>query len=90
MIYNILNGDALAYSFAAATIEGDIIVMREALIDGDVAANSLQALWHARAKHFGTTTTEYYNKSVTEFEKIINAPDGSEFNLWLWHLALRR
>jgi hypothetical protein len=82
MIYNILNGDALAYSFAAATIEGDIIVMREALIEGDVAANSLQALWHARANHFGISSTEYYNKSVTEFEKIINATEGSEFNLW--------
>lgn len=35
MIYNILNGDSLAYSFPDTKIEGDVIVVREALIDGD-------------------------------------------------------
>ncbi|RZM06460.1 MAG: hypothetical protein EOO88_53365 [Pedobacter sp.] len=39
MVYNILNGDSLAYSFPAAKMEGDIIVFREALIDGDLPAD---------------------------------------------------
>ncbi len=33
MVYNILNGDSLAYSFPDAKIEGDVIVAREGLID---------------------------------------------------------
>jgi hypothetical protein len=37
MVFNILNGDALAYSFPDAKIEGAIIVVRETLIDGDLS-----------------------------------------------------
>lgn len=82
MIYHILNGDALAYSFPDANIEGEIIVAREALIDGDLSGNDLQDFWHSRAKYMGLTATEYHDKVVSEFEKIVNAPDDSEFNLW--------
>ncbi|MBV9989264.1 MAG: hypothetical protein JO301_16410 [Chitinophagaceae bacterium] len=82
MIYNILNGDSLAHSFSDAKIEGDIIVVREALIDGDVSGNDLQAFWHSRARYLELTDAEYRHKVVSEFEKIMNAPDGSEFNLW--------
>ena len=32
MIYNILNGDPLAYSFPEAKIDGEIIVVREGLL----------------------------------------------------------
>lgn len=82
MVYNILNGDALAYSFPDAKIGGDIIVMREALIDGDLSGNNLRDFWRARATYLGLTEAEYHDKVVTEFEKIMNAPDDSEFNLW--------
>lgn len=82
MIYNILNGDALAYSFSDAKIEGNIIVVREGLIDGDLSGNDLQEFWRSRAKYIRVTEAEYFNKVVSEFEKIMNAPDDSEFNLW--------
>ena len=82
MIYNILNGDSLAYSFPDAKIEGDIIVVREGLIDGNLSGNNLQDFWHSRASYMGLTEAEYHDKIVSEFEKIMNAPDDSEFNLW--------
>lgn len=82
MIYNILNGDSLAYSFPDTKIEGDIIVVREGLIDGDLSGNDLQDFWHSRAKYMGITEAEYHDKVVSEFEKIMNAPDNSELNLW--------
>lgn len=82
MIYNILNGDSLAYSFPDTKIEGEIIVVREALIDGDLSGNDLQGFWRSRAKHIGLTGAEYQDKVASEFEKIIHAPDDSEFNLW--------
>lgn len=82
MIYNILNGDALAYSFPKAKIEGDIIVVREALIDGDLSGNNLQEFWHSRAKYMGLPEAEYRDRVVSEYEKIMNAPKDSEFNLW--------
>ena len=82
MIYNILNGDSLAYSFPDAGIEGDVIVIREALIDGDLSGDNLHDFWRSRAKYLGSPETEYRDKVVKEFEKIGNAPDNSTFNLW--------
>lgn len=82
MVYNILNGDSLAYSFPDAKIEGDIIVVREGLIDGKVSGDNLHDFWHSRAKYIGIPEAEYHNNVVKEFEKILNAPDNSEFNLW--------
>jgi hypothetical protein len=82
MIYNILNGDSLAFSFPDAKIEGEIIVTREGLIDGDLSGNNLNDFWQARAKYIGIPYPEYYNNTVREFEKLMNAPDNSEFNLW--------
>lgn len=82
MIYNILNGDSLAHSFPDAKIEGDVIVVREGLIDGDLSGDNLHDFWQSRAKYIGLTATEYHSKVVKEFDKIRNAPDNSVFNLW--------
>jgi hypothetical protein len=82
MVYNILNGESLAYSFPDAKIEGNIIVIREGLIDGELSGDNLHDFWQSRAKYMKITETEYNNSVVKEFKKIINAPDNSEFNLW--------
>ena len=82
MVYNILNGDSLAYSFPDAKIGGNIIVVREGLIDGELSGDNLQDFWQSRARYMKITETEYNTSVVREFEKIINAPENSEFNLW--------
>jgi hypothetical protein len=82
MVYHILNGDSLAYSFPDAKIEGTIVVFREALIDGELRGENLQDFWQSRARNMGITATEYHNAVVKEFEKIMNAPGNSVFNLW--------
>lgn len=82
MVYHILNGDSLAYSFPEANIEGEIIVVREGLIDGELSGDNLPDFWRSRAKHMKITETEYTDSVVREFEKIIKAPDNSGFNLW--------
>ena len=82
MVYNILNGDSLAYSFPDSKIEGEIIVMREALVDGDLSGDDLSDFWLSRAKYHQSTKAKYYSDIIKEFEKIMNAPDNSEFNLW--------
>ena len=85
MVYNVLNGDSLAYSFPDAKIEGEIIVVREALIDGELSGDNLHDFWQSRGRYMSITETEYNNSVVKEFEKIINAPDNSAFNLWFEH-----
>ncbi len=82
MVYHILNGDAMFAGFREANIKGEIIVVREALIDGDVSGDDLYNFWESRSRYLGVLETEYYNDVICEFEKIINAPDNSEFNLW--------
>lgn len=82
MIYNILNGDSLAYSFRDTKIDGEIIVVREGLIDGELSGRGLYDFWQTRAKYMRLTEEEYYDKVVKEFEKIISAPENTEFNLW--------
>jgi len=82
MVYNILNGDSLAYSFPDTKIEGYIVVVREALIDGSLSGDNLHEFWQLRANYMGLTEAEYQNNVVKEFEKILNASDNSEFNLW--------
>ncbi|HWY36650.1 MAG TPA: hypothetical protein VNX68_18545, partial [Nitrosopumilaceae archaeon] len=77
MIYHILNGDALANGFPRAKIEGEIIVVREALIDGSLSGDNLYDFWETRTKYLGITETEYYDNVVKDFEKIMNAPDNS-------------
>ena len=61
MVYNILNGDSLAYSFPDAKIEGEIIVVREGLIDGELSGDSLHDFWQSRARYMRITETEYHN-----------------------------
>jgi hypothetical protein len=82
MIYHILNGDSLAYSFPETKIIGEMIVVRECLIDGDLSGDTLHYFWQSRAKYMGLAEAEYHNYVVKEFEKIMSAPDSSEFNLW--------
>ena len=81
-MYHILNGDSLALRFPDAHIEGDVIIFREAFIEGDVSGNSLHDLWQSRARFMGLTEEIYRNQIVTELEKIGSAPDDSVFNLW--------
>ena len=82
MIYHILNGDALAGSFADTKLEGEVIVFREALIDGDLGGNSLPEFWQTRTEYMQVEKNEYYASVVNEIEKILKAPGNSEFNLW--------
>ncbi|TDH26934.1 DUF1835 domain-containing protein [Segetibacter sp. 3557_3] len=82
MVYHILNGDSLAYSFPDTGIAGDIIVVRESLVDGTVRGDNLRDFWHSRAEYMELTEEDYHKKVVQEFEKILNASDDAEFNLW--------
>ncbi len=83
--FHILNGDSLKEKFPES-IEGSIIIARECLVDGDVNGDSLEALYHTRAKflsdNYGGEMKDYYQKTVPEFEKILNISKGAEINLW--------
>lgn len=84
--YHILNGDALKEQFPTSLI-GEQIIFRECLVDGAVEGETLEDLLATRAtfmsQHYeGLTEAMYYEKTLSEFQKIKNIPPHSEVNLW--------
>ena len=83
---HILNGDALKEQFPKS-IQGELIIARECLVDGNAEANNLPELYHSRA-HFiseeygGYSHQDYYDNTVSEFEKIQNIAADTAINLW--------
>ncbi len=84
--YHILNGDALKERFPSQ-FDGEILVMRECLVEGDVTSDSLNELFEKRARYiaeiYGEYSIEdYYEDVVTVFEQTQKIPDHAEINLW--------
>lgn len=86
MTYHILNGDSLSKQLNLCNINGKYIICRECLVDGDLTGDTLIDFWKNRSRYIAltyyTTTKNYYNNCVVEFEKILNLPDNSEIYLW--------
>ena len=83
---HILNGDALLEHFPQ-TISGTKLVMRECLVDGPVIGSTLTDFYNTRAvflaKHYPPTTpADYTEKSVSEFERMLEIPLGAAVHLW--------
>ncbi|AWW29137.1 DUF1835 domain-containing protein [Echinicola strongylocentroti] len=84
--YHILNGDALKDRFPKE-VAGEVIVMRECLIDGEVKSENLKDFFAKRAAFIadaygGFSEEDYYRKTVAELEKISSIPPGSSIYLW--------
>lgn len=66
-----------------SSIEGEIIVFREILIEGPIQKTNF---FEARSKFiqeaYGATQKEYLEKSKYELEKINYIPSGSDVHLW--------
>ncbi len=82
---HILNGDALRERFPK-TIEGELIVFRECLVDGPVKSKSSEDFWALRSEflfnNYRVPIEEYMSQSVPELEKIKQIKEGAEINLW--------
>ncbi len=83
--YHILNGDALKRQFPKK-VNGELIVARECLVDGNVEGKNIEELFQTRAqfisKHYGGSEKDYYEKTVPEFQKILKIEDNSDVFLW--------
>jgi hypothetical protein len=86
MNIHVLPGDALAGSFKESGIEGEVVVCRECLIEGDVKGENLDDFWNARANFiksaYGEKKDSYAETVVAEFEKLTNLAPQTEVNLW--------
>jgi hypothetical protein len=86
MKIHVLAGDALAHDFNNSGIEGERVVCRECLVEGDVRAVNLEDFWKVRAgfikNAYGEGEEKYFAEVVTEFEKLKNLAPETEVNLW--------
>jgi hypothetical protein len=86
MILHVLPGDAQVDEFVKTGIRGELVICREALIDGDVRAKSLDEFWRVREDYLSRTYPEsgadYRETVVPQFEKLLDLPAGAEVNLW--------
>lgn len=86
MSIHVLPGDALAVDFKNADIEGDVVVCRECLIEGDVRGEELEDFWSARADFlqsaYGKDEIFYVENVVAEFEELFYLEPETEVNLW--------
>lgn len=86
MKLHVLAGDSLVEPFNQTNIEGEIIICRECLIDGDLKAKNLDIFWNVRETYLAKTYPKepnfYQNEVKSEFQKLIANANGSEINLW--------
>lgn len=86
MQVHILAGDSLAGDLRETEIRGNVIVMRECLIDGPVGDKPLTKFFETRAKYmaaaYNAQENYYFENTVPELEKIAGLPSDAEVNLW--------
>jgi len=84
--FHILNGDALKEQFPR-DIKGEVVVVRECLIEGPVDGGSLEEIFKTRAEFISQTYKDHSDQNydsyvASEFRKIQNIPEDSEVNFW--------
>lgn len=86
MKYHILNGDSLAEKFPSGEIEGKLIVMREAFVEGPVSTELTPEYWSKRADfiatRYGAEKEDYEAQFMTQLEMFDTIQDGDEVFLW--------
>ena len=85
-LYHILNGDALRARFPNA-IEGQQLIMRECLIEGNVEGENLNHFFKNRAAFIQSAygieeEVAHYQQVITEFDKMQEIPEGAKVYLW--------
>jgi len=86
MIYHVLPGDAQVQAFKDSGIEAEMLVCREALVEGDVSGGTLDEFFVNRAAFHNDSSDEdpaNYNANVaSQFRKLLDVREGDEVNLW--------
>lgn len=86
MKIHVLPGDAAAEKFGEANIDGEILICRECLVEGDLRAENLSDFWRVRANFietaYGENAQNYEKDVAAELQKLENLRPATEVNLW--------
>ena len=86
MDYHVLNGDDLAGKFPVEEIHGQIIVIREAFVEGPLSKTYSKDFWEKRSEFvsiaYQAENTEYENQFLSQLEMLDAIRDDDEVFLW--------
>ncbi|HYJ91106.1 MAG TPA: hypothetical protein VEV84_07350 [Pyrinomonadaceae bacterium] len=86
MIYHVLPGDAQIEAFEQSGIEGELLVCREVLVEGDLSGESLDEFFTNRAAFINSEYDDdpaLYNANVaSQFRRLLDVKESDEVNLW--------
>lgn len=82
MIYHVLPGDAQVEDFRQTGLPGEVLVCREALIEGDISGETLDEFFSNRADFHGEPRSDYDVHVASQFRRLIDVGRADEVNLW--------
>jgi hypothetical protein len=86
MIYHMLPGDAQVETFKQSGIDGEMLVCRECLVEGDLEGETLDEFFQNRASFMNQAYDEdpsVYNATVaSQLRRLTELSDSDEVNLW--------
>jgi hypothetical protein len=86
MVYHVLNGDALADKFPSEQIEGQLIVIREAFVEGPLALDLSPEFWEKRIAFLNAAykadKIDYEHQFFTQLALLDRITDNDEVCLW--------
>jgi len=86
MICHVLPGDAHVDDFLESGIEGEMLVCREALVEGDISGGSLDEFFANRAAYitrtYGEDPSTYKANVASQFRRLLAVWKGDEIHLW--------
>jgi hypothetical protein len=82
MILHLLPGDAQVDAFRESRIEGELLVCREALVEGDLGGENLDEFFAKRAAFLGEELSKYAANVASQLRPLQEAKTGDEINLW--------
>lgn len=86
MNVHVLSGDSLVEEFKKTNLDGETVVCRECLVDGELRSDGLEEFWAMRENYLSKTYPKepnfYKEKVKDEFIKLWNLGDGNKINLW--------
>ena len=82
MIYHVLPGDAQVEDFRQTGLPGELLVCREALIEGDNGGDTLDEFFNNRAALHGESRSNYDGNVASQFNRLVKVDASDEVNLW--------
>jgi hypothetical protein len=86
MIYHVLPGDAQVEAFKRSGIDGEMLVCRECLVEGDISGDTLDEFFTNRAAFINDTYDDdpsNYNANVaSQLRKLPDLTNSDQVNVW--------